>query len=151
MPCVLQITWITSLSFRATGIFAASSPRFKKWASVSVVSTLQTQPPMVADELRRQADQFYDLASLEDDIGRYASQRPPRDNRSYQGVDPTEFRKTTSDLDSASQVAGRAVLDATNRQKVESSRSCSLFVTLHVLWPVPYLGPTRAMSNIFYV
>jgi uncharacterized LabA/DUF88 family protein len=27
---------------------------------VSVVSSLQTQPPMVADELRRQADQFID-------------------------------------------------------------------------------------------
>ena len=32
---------------------------------VSVVSTLQTQPPMVADELRRQADQFIDIADLE--------------------------------------------------------------------------------------
>jgi uncharacterized LabA/DUF88 family protein len=32
---------------------------------VSVVSTLQTQPSMVADELRRQADQFIDLADLE--------------------------------------------------------------------------------------
>ena len=32
---------------------------------VSVVSTLQTQPAMVADELRRQADQFIDLADLE--------------------------------------------------------------------------------------
>jgi uncharacterized LabA/DUF88 family protein len=29
---------------------------------ITVVSTLQTQPPMVADELRRQADQFVDLA-----------------------------------------------------------------------------------------
>ncbi len=29
---------------------------------VSVVSTLQTQQPMVADDLRRQADQFIDLA-----------------------------------------------------------------------------------------
>ncbi|HUS98195.1 MAG TPA: NYN domain-containing protein, partial [Hyphomicrobiaceae bacterium] len=37
---------------------------------VSVVSTLQTQPPMVADELRRQADQFIDLADLEQMIGR---------------------------------------------------------------------------------
>jgi uncharacterized LabA/DUF88 family protein len=37
---------------------------------VSVVSTLQTQPPMVADELRRQADQFLDLADLEKDIAR---------------------------------------------------------------------------------
>jgi uncharacterized LabA/DUF88 family protein len=37
---------------------------------VSVVSTLQTQPPMIADELRRQADQFLDLADLEREIGR---------------------------------------------------------------------------------
>src|ERR1700687_918779 len=33
---------------------------------VSVVSTLQSQPPMVADELRRQADQFIDAAGLKD-------------------------------------------------------------------------------------
>src|SRR5438477_4554587 len=32
---------------------------------VSVVSTLQTQPPIVADELRRHADQFVDIADLE--------------------------------------------------------------------------------------
>ena len=44
---------------------------------VSVVSSLQTQPPMVADELRRQADQFIDLADLEGQISRAA--RPPRD------------------------------------------------------------------------
>lgn len=37
---------------------------------VSVVSTLRSQPPMVADELRRQADQFIDLADLEEEIGR---------------------------------------------------------------------------------
>jgi uncharacterized LabA/DUF88 family protein len=37
---------------------------------VSIVSTLQTQPPMVADELRRQADQFVDLADIEKDIVR---------------------------------------------------------------------------------
>jgi uncharacterized LabA/DUF88 family protein len=37
---------------------------------VSVVSTLQTQPPMIADELRRQADQFIDLADIEQLVGR---------------------------------------------------------------------------------
>ena len=37
---------------------------------VTVVSTLVTQPPMIADELRRQADEFIDLADLENDIGR---------------------------------------------------------------------------------
>jgi len=42
----------------------------QKGRRVSVVSTLQTQPAMVADELRRQADQFIDLADLEDLIAR---------------------------------------------------------------------------------
>ena len=46
---------------------------------VSVVSTLQTQPPMVADELRRQADQFIDLAELEDMICRDPASRPVRE------------------------------------------------------------------------
>jgi uncharacterized LabA/DUF88 family protein len=41
-----------------------------KGKRVSVVSTLTTQPPMVADELRRQADQFIDLADLQKDICR---------------------------------------------------------------------------------
>ena len=47
---------------------------------VSVVSTLQTQPPMVADELRRQADQFIDLADLEKLIGRDHATRPARES-----------------------------------------------------------------------
>jgi uncharacterized LabA/DUF88 family protein len=40
---------------------------------VSVVSSIKTQPPMIADELRRQADTFIDLADLATLIG-----RPPR-------------------------------------------------------------------------
>ena len=43
---------------------------------VSVVSTLRSQPPMIADELRRQADNFIELDALRDIIG-----RPPRDAR----------------------------------------------------------------------
>lgn len=50
---------------------------------VSIVSTLQTQPPMVADELRRQADQFIDLADLENQICRDPSTRPQREPRAY--------------------------------------------------------------------
>ena len=42
----------------------------RKGVRVSVVSTIQTQPPMVADELRRQADEFIDLAHLAARIGR---------------------------------------------------------------------------------
>ncbi len=46
---------------------------------VSVLSTLQTKPPMVADELRRQADHFIDLHDLADDIGRTAGGKGGRD------------------------------------------------------------------------
>src|SRR4051812_26120715 len=52
---------------------------------VSVVSTLQTQPPMVADELRRQADQFVDIADLEQLICRDPATRPAREGRSFGG------------------------------------------------------------------
>ncbi|MEX2449589.1 MAG: NYN domain-containing protein [Rhodospirillales bacterium] len=41
-----------------------------KGARVTVISTIQSQPPMVADELRRQADTFIELADLEDEIAR---------------------------------------------------------------------------------
>jgi len=59
-------------------LVAALQQRGKR---VSVVSTLQTQPPMVADELRRQSDQFIDLADLEQLICRDPSTRPPRTER----------------------------------------------------------------------
>ena len=52
---------------------------------VSVISTLQTQPPMVADELRRQADQFIDLADLEQQICRDPASRPVREGRPFGG------------------------------------------------------------------
>jgi uncharacterized LabA/DUF88 family protein len=48
----------------------------RKGVRVSVVSTVTTQPPMVADDLRRQADEFIDLASLQPKIGRDPSERP---------------------------------------------------------------------------
>lgn len=37
---------------------------------VSVVSTIRSQPPMISDELRRQADNFIELQDLRDVIGR---------------------------------------------------------------------------------
>lgn len=55
----------------------------QKGKRVSIISTLQTQPPMAADELRRQADQFIDIADLEHLIGREGSTRPPRDSRGF--------------------------------------------------------------------
>lgn len=48
----------------------------RKGVRVTVVSTIRTSPPMVADELRRQADHFLDLLDLSDYIERAASAAP---------------------------------------------------------------------------
>jgi uncharacterized LabA/DUF88 family protein len=50
----------------------------RKGRKVSVVSTVSTQPPMIADDLRRQADHFIDLVSLRRDIGRDPAERAER-------------------------------------------------------------------------
>jgi uncharacterized LabA/DUF88 family protein len=42
----------------------------RRGVRVTVVSTIVTQPPMIADELRRQADVFTDLKELQSKIGR---------------------------------------------------------------------------------
>ena len=46
---------------------------------VTIVSTISTQPSMISDELRRQADRFLDLAALEGLIGRDPSERHVRE------------------------------------------------------------------------
>jgi len=50
----------------------------RRGRKVSVVSTLQTQPPMIADDLRRQADHFIDLVTLQAKIGRDPAERAGR-------------------------------------------------------------------------
>jgi uncharacterized LabA/DUF88 family protein len=50
----------------------------RKGKKVSVISTLQTQPPMIADDLRRQADHFIDLGTLHNRIGRDPAERMAR-------------------------------------------------------------------------
>ena len=61
----------------------------RKGVRVSVVSTVTTQPPMVADDLRRQADEFIDLVSMQSRIGRDMSERGPRD-QGYVGRGDTQ-------------------------------------------------------------
>src|SRR5947208_2995960 len=54
----------------------------RRGVRVTVVSTISCQPPMIADELRRQADVFTDLTELKSRIGRDPSERaPPRELR----------------------------------------------------------------------
>ena len=48
----------------------------RRGVRVTVVSTISSQPPMIADELRRQADVFTDLAELQSKLSRAPSARP---------------------------------------------------------------------------
>jgi uncharacterized LabA/DUF88 family protein len=48
----------------------------RRGVRVTVISTTSTRPPMVADELRRQADVFTDLLELQSRLGRDMSERP---------------------------------------------------------------------------
>ena len=50
----------------------------RKGVLVSVVSTIRSQPPMIADELRRQADYFIELQDLEPLIAREPKWRNER-------------------------------------------------------------------------
>ena len=50
---------------------------------VTVVSTLKSQPPMIADELRRQADDFVDISDLLQDYGRVRSPSPHPSVRTF--------------------------------------------------------------------
>jgi uncharacterized LabA/DUF88 family protein len=60
----------------------------RRGVRVVVISTISTQPPMVADELRRQADQFVDILELQNKIGRDPGERPAREPR-----EPREARE----------------------------------------------------------
>jgi uncharacterized LabA/DUF88 family protein len=62
----------------------------RKGVRVTVISTISTQPPMVADELRRQADIFTDIVELQTKIGRDPAERAAREARG-----PREERQHT--------------------------------------------------------
>ena len=53
----------------------------RRGVRVVVVSTIATQPPMVAQELRRQADEFVDIIGLQSKIGRDPGERSARELR----------------------------------------------------------------------
>jgi uncharacterized LabA/DUF88 family protein len=53
----------------------------RKGVRVSVVSTIKTSPPMIADELRRQADQYIELADIAPEFTRKPQEGRPRSHR----------------------------------------------------------------------
>jgi len=57
----------------------------RRGQKVSVVSTVKTSPPMIADDLRRQADNFIELTGLRHEIG-----RDPSEHSDYHDADSDE-------------------------------------------------------------
>jgi uncharacterized LabA/DUF88 family protein len=55
----------------------------RRGTRVTVVSTVRSQPPMVADELRRQADTFIELQELQPSIARVGANREERQENGY--------------------------------------------------------------------
>ena len=74
----------------------------RRGVRVTVISTMSTQPPMVADELRRQADLFVDIAELQNKIGRDPAERQERPAR-----EPREPRQHTPQFLQRSAVPAR--------------------------------------------
>ena len=85
----------------------------RKGRKVSVISTLQTKPPMIADDLRRQADYFIDLATLGDSIGRAPAERPNQGEQS-------DFQEH---MEHAPQVDPQPVTSASEVPSVENTAS----------------------------
>lgn len=53
----------------------------RRGVRVSVISTIKTSPPMIADELRRQADQFIELADISPEFTRRQTEPRQRTGR----------------------------------------------------------------------
>lgn len=88
----------------------------KQGNRVTVVSTLQASSPMIADELRRQADQFFDLADLEHTIARSGPRR--QSHASHESFDSRE-QSEARDADMAGST------DAATRTAIASPSSAT--------------------------
>lgn len=53
----------------------------RKGVRISVISTVRTSPPMIADELRRQADQFIELSDIAPEFSRRVQENRSRAER----------------------------------------------------------------------
>src|SRR6266853_1815440 len=68
--------------FSGNGDFSALVEAMqRRGVRVTVVSTMSTHPPMIADQLRRQADVFLDIIELQPTIGRDTTMQAARERR----------------------------------------------------------------------
>jgi uncharacterized LabA/DUF88 family protein len=71
----------------------------RRGVRVTVVSTISSQPPMIADELRRQADVFTDLVDLQPKLVRDRSERAAPREASHNATEYVQrFLRTRADF-----------------------------------------------------
>ena len=63
----------------------------RKGKRVTVASTVKTKPPMISDDLRRQADYFMELSQLAENVGRDPAERPEREPESDEEYDDDDY------------------------------------------------------------
>ena len=129
----------------------------RRGVRVSVVSSIRTTPPMVADELRRQADQFLELAEIAPEFTR--RQMEPRPDAACRCARPPPSRSPTAP--SRSDRARCSAQDAHDPRRAAAiaapARDCALCPRLAAYraanraanpdWfnaPVPSFGPVEA-------
>ena len=76
----------------------------RKGLRVTVVSTVKSNPPMIADELRRQCDRFIELMDIAPTISRDSGARPTRRHDDFRDAQP--MLGGTRRLDPVPAVAG---------------------------------------------
>ena len=63
----------------------------RKGKRVTVASTVKTKPPMISDDLRRQADYFMELSQLAENVGRDPAERPEREPEGDDEYDDDDY------------------------------------------------------------
>ena len=114
----------------------------RRGVRVTVISTISTQPPMVADELRRQADIFTDIVQMRQQIGRDPSERPARDV----SREPRGERQHTPQFLQRGPAPARAppVPAPTTISRIDRDGSCPPFpVISRRSWPARTAKPGR--------
>ena len=89
----------------------ATSPNSSKWSSaracaLALSARLNPIPPMIADELRRQADDFIELQDLAKEISRAHQPRP--ESAEDDGLDD-DFTRNTTTIRSSNRVEANSV------------------------------------------
>jgi uncharacterized LabA/DUF88 family protein len=68
----------------------------RRGVRVTVISTISSHPPMIADELRREADVFIDLVTLQSKIGRDPGERTPSREPKHHATSQSRYRASTT-------------------------------------------------------